>query len=573
MRKHISLTLALAVLLTAAVLALSAGIAEAEGLNDATYADDLAALAGEPAGNALFSTALTALTEGETVTAQLTVFGAKTADKIIGFEIPVYYDAERLTPVLDRLDGDALDCFRELPGKNWENLTSPTVRTKDGLSYVHVQCGTAKTDYFGDQAVLNCRLSFVRNTDYDTAGIWLGSATTRCFVDDDMLTKYPGGNCYALARYVPPYSDEIAAKVGTYSGTKPFLYTAELSAVLYRDTATATVTCRGMKSADKVIGFQIPLYYDAERLEPVLTDLDGDALNCLKDGMPGKNWENLTPAKVFESEDGPYVYLQCGTAKTDYCKDGGDLVFTVTFRLKPGCTQAGLWTPSGRTACFVDDGSMTTYPGQAAYAVGEIKVQPDERSELPADAFLIDYAGYAADSAVSVLTGDGETVAELTRRGLGAEKNLSDAYNLLVGPDGKVLDVDFELGKACSFVCPKGGYILSWSVGKPGYEALLDLKKGSEVTLYNVCLDGVDALNGSVGLTDAGFTFVVQQFALGDINGDGEVDSKDYFQLKKIILGTMEIPEGWEPRLDVNGDGEWDAKDYIYLKKLVLGTI
>ena len=171
------------------------------------------------------------------------------------------------------------------------------------------------------------------------------------------------------------------------------------------------------------------------------------------------------------------------------------------------------------------------------------------------------------------MAGDGENVLELTGRGCGKGKNLSDAFNILVGADGKVAALDFELGEPCGFVCPEGGYLLSYSVGKAGYGVLDGLKVGSAITLYNVDLDGVRALNGHIELTDAGFSFVVQEYEQGDITGDGEVDSIDYFTLKKVILGTI-FPTGDQIyRLDVNNDGETDARDYIFLKKLVLGTM
>ena len=570
MKKHFSFLLALTILLTAVLLAVPS---YAEGLRPDTYAEDLAALAGEPVSDPMFTTALSADVNGDLVTVKLTVSGTKAEDKIIGFEIPVFYDAERLTPVTDELDGEALDCFPTLPGKTWENLTSPNVREKNGQHYVFVQCGTAKTEYYGEQSALVCRLHFILNKEYDAAGVWLGNKTTKCFVDDGDLTKHLGKNAYVLAEYVAPYADGIEEAVGTYSGTKPFLFETELSAVLYRDTLTATVTCKGMKESDKVIGFQIPLYYDYERLNPDLSDMDGEALNCLKQGMPGKNWENLTAATIDEKNGEPCVFLQCGTAKTDYCKNGEDLVFTVTFSVKAGYTEAGVWTNANTTKCFVDDGKMTLYPGVASYAVGAVKVQPDEKADLPSDAIAIDTAGYAGDASVSIMAGDGENVLELTGRGCGKGKNLSDAFNILVGADGKVAALDFELGEPCGFVCPEGGYLLSYSVGKAGYGVLDGLKVGSAITLYNVDLDGVRALNGHIELTDAGFSFVVQEYEQGDITGDGEVDSIDYFTLKKVILGTI-FPTGDQIyRLDVNNDGETDARDYIFLKKLVLGTM
>ena len=58
---------------------------------------------------------------------------------------------------------------------------------------------------------------------------------------------------------------------------------------------------------------------------------------------------------------------------------------------------------------------------------------------------------------------------------------------------------------------------------------------------------------------------------LGDINGDGEVDTGDTFLLKLIVLGKKEIPTGCFGRAsDINGDGEVDTGDTFLLKKQVL---
>ena len=103
------------------------------------------------------------------------------------------------------------------------------------------------------------------------------------------------------------------------------------------DEVTLTMKISGMKADDKIIGFQIPVYFDAERVDAVLDDIKDEALNCVaEDGMPGSNWENLTAAKVVEKNGESYIYFQCGTAKTDYCDENTELVATFKFTLKEG---------------------------------------------------------------------------------------------------------------------------------------------------------------------------------------------------------------------------------------------
>lgn len=135
-------------------------------------------------------------------------------------------------------------------------------------------------------------------------------------------------------------------------------------------------------------------------------------------------------------------------------------------------------------------------------------VQPKEKEELPDGAIVIDYAGYKHAGVVSIVAGDNQTIAELTARGNnGAAKDMNYAYNILVSKDNVVLDVDFTLAKACEFVCPEGGYIISYNGNKTGYEVMANIKVGDIIKVYNVLIDKVAELEGNVELTQAGFTY------------------------------------------------------------------
>ncbi len=58
--------------------------------------------------------------------------------------------------------------------------------------------------------------------------------------------------------------------------------------------------------------------------------------------------------------------------------------------------------------------------------------------------------------------------------------------------------------------------------------------------------------------------------AVGDINGDGITDKKDYALLKRVALDTEKLTQDQIPRADMNGDGVIDKKDYALLKRDVL---
>ncbi|MDQ2086602.1 dockerin type I repeat-containing protein [Herbivorax sp. ANBcel31] len=62
-------------------------------------------------------------------------------------------------------------------------------------------------------------------------------------------------------------------------------------------------------------------------------------------------------------------------------------------------------------------------------------------------------------------------------------------------------------------------------------------------------------------------------FTLGDLDGNGTIDSTDLALLKRYILNVIdEIPAGSETA-DLNGDGEIDSTDYTLLQRFVLDMI
>ena len=55
---------------------------------------------------------------------------------------------------------------------------------------------------------------------------------------------------------------------------------------------------------------------------------------------------------------------------------------------------------------------------------------------------------------------------------------------------------------------------------------------------------------------------------VGDINGDGKINSIDSYYLKRMIAGTM-LPT---LAADINLDGKWDNKDEDLIKRMIMGT-
>ena len=61
-------------------------------------------------------------------------------------------------------------------------------------------------------------------------------------------------------------------------------------------------------------------------------------------------------------------------------------------------------------------------------------------------------------------------------------------------------------------------------------------------------------------------------FILGDVDESLEIDSRDYFLLKRFVLVSMTLTDAQQRRADVNESGEIDALDYLLLKRYCLGT-
>ncbi|MEE0968165.1 MAG: N-acetylmuramoyl-L-alanine amidase [Clostridia bacterium] len=62
------------------------------------------------------------------------------------------------------------------------------------------------------------------------------------------------------------------------------------------------------------------------------------------------------------------------------------------------------------------------------------------------------------------------------------------------------------------------------------------------------------------------------RFLLGDVNGNGKIDSMDYILAKRIYFGTYKPTEEELKRCDIDGDGKVSAMDYILIKRMYFGT-
>ena len=138
-----------------------------------------------------------------------------------------------------------------------------------------------------------------------------------------------------------------------------------------------------------------------------------------------------------------------------------------------------------------------------------VLVPSAEGDELPADATVLDYAGYIHDSYFVILAGDNMTVAELTALGHGEAKDMNYFAVAVVDGFDRILEINMTLGRPdgikSDMVCPEYGYIIGLNGAKAGYEILASAQVGDTVELFNVDLDEIRGAEGHVALENAGF--------------------------------------------------------------------
>ena len=59
---------------------------------------------------------------------------------------------------------------------------------------------------------------------------------------------------------------------------------------------------------------------------------------------------------------------------------------------------------------------------------------------------------------------------------------------------------------------------------------------------------------------------------IGDVNGDGVINARDYARLKRYCLKTLDLTDEELERSDVNDDGKVNARDYAQIKRHCLKT-
>ena len=95
------------------------------------------------------------------------------------------------------------------------------------------------------------------------------------------------------------------------------------------------------------------------------------------------------------------------------------------------------------------------------------------------------------------------------------------------------------------------------------------MKKIISLALCVVMLAGCGL--GAISASAHGFVYD-ETYVLGDVDGNGVVDSTDYMRVKSMFLGAYNLSGEYFVAGDVDASGVIDTTDYLRLKSAFMGT-
>ncbi len=388
------------------------------------------------------------------------------------------------------------------------------------------------------------------------------------FVSADEAATDENQNAGAVELVKPEAATELEAALAdkvAKEAPADAAFAWDLDVEVEGNKVTAVVTAPDLyEKGTQLIFVDTWLRYNSNEL--VLVTVEGNSgLECVTSPTDSA-WENLSTvgdtdfvvgADDFDKSFDKCVSMCIMNFEDLYFTAETPVIFTLEFEFVEGVTVAGLFIDAGSTATDMDLAELTcsgdsavayvpvevpvTPPHTHEYtsavtaeptlstegvitytcecgdsyteAIPAVKVQPDELVTLPEGALVLDNAGYLHDSFHCVIAGDNLTVSELTALGNnGAAKDMNYFYVIVVNAEGVVTETWFTLGRPegvkSDVVCPAGGYIIGFNGNKADASALLDVKVGATVTLFNVDLDALRGAKGNVAVENAGITYV-----------------------------------------------------------------
>lgn len=104
------------------------------------------------------------------------------------------------------------------------------------------------------------------------------------------------------------------------------------------------------------------------------------------------------------------------------------------------------------------------------------------------------------------------------------------------------------------------------------YKKIMQVEVGDLITLSGIDVAGSSCSAASYITVHNSTSLPEPEYALGDVNADGNVDSADYLIVKRACFGGYALAEGESKRADVDGSDNVDSADYVLVKRLAFGT-
>lgn len=104
------------------------------------------------------------------------------------------------------------------------------------------------------------------------------------------------------------------------------------------------------------------------------------------------------------------------------------------------------------------------------------------------------------------------------------------------------------------------------------YKKIMQVEVGDLITLSGIDVAGSSCSAASYITVHKSASLPEPEYALGDVNADGNVDSADYLIVKRACFGGYALAEGESKRADVDGSDNVDSADYVLVKRLAFGT-
>ncbi|MBP5230802.1 MAG: hypothetical protein ILO68_03650, partial [Clostridia bacterium] len=296
--------------------------------DDRDYHDVIYNQVGDDPADPAFGTNMETEIDGDILKIRLTISDFKAADKISHILMPIYYDADRLIPDMEKNEDNSLNIFEGLPGDAWENLTVLIENDEHPRIFLQLLNAESPDQCCDEETEIVANLQFRMAEDCEEAGVWSVNGEVAALSWDGFERSGGAASAYVAARGTDDfegYRRYLAAIAGEGNGDA---FVTEMTAEVHGREAEVTLTVSGMRAEDKLSLFRIPVFYDTERLG-LMMEKDEDGALQMIETLPNEKWE------AFCMEEGGALILGAMNAEgEEYCCDADSkIVARMKFRI------------------------------------------------------------------------------------------------------------------------------------------------------------------------------------------------------------------------------------------------